>query len=245
MTQQNPWAPDPNQPSDPAEGSSGAPNPWSAGSAPRNPWESNPETTSFPPVAGQNVQGAAHASYQGPGSYQAQTTRNNGWILPVIIVALLLALIAAGAVIARQAGILSFGATDTGEPVIVTEIVVAPEEERVDAPPAPPAAAVEQEVARPSRASLPASAFAANASARAGNPDGNFDNVYTGSSVTSQEFAQQVRVAFVDYHLATGQTTGTITAYSPVTGLSYSMNCTDNGDYVTCTGGNNAVVYIS
>lgn len=245
MTQQNPWAPDPNQPSDPAEGSSGAPNPWSAGSAPRNPWESNPETTSFPPVAGQNVQGAAHASYQGPGSYQAQTTRNNGWILPVIIVALLLALIAAGAVIARQAGILSFGATDTGEPVIVTEIVVAPEEERVDAPPAPPAAPVEQEVARPSRASLPASAFAANASARAGNPDGNFDNVYTGSSVTSQEFAQQVRVAFVDYHLATGQTTGTITAYSPVTGLSYSMNCTDNGDYVTCTGGNNAVVYIS
>lgn len=242
MTQQNPWAPDPNQPSGAAEGSSGAPNPWSAGSAPQNPWESNPETTSFPPVAGQNVQGAAHASYQGPGSYQGQTTHNNGWILPVIIVVLLAALIAAGAVIARQAGMLSFGAADTEEPVIVTEIVIAPEQEKADSPPAAP---VEQEVARPSRTSLPASAFAANASARAGNPDGNFDNVYTGSSVTSQEFAQQVRVAFVDFHVATGQTTGTITAYSPVTGMSYSMNCTDNGDYVTCTGGNNAVVYIS
>ena len=242
MTQQNPWAPDPNQPSGPAEGSPGAPNPWPAGSAPRNPWESNPETTAFPPVARRDVQGAIPDPYPGPSSYQVQTPRNNGWILPVIIVVLLVALIAAGAVIARQAGILTFGAADTEEPVIVTEIVIAPEQEKADSPPAAP---VEQEVARPSRASLPASAFAANASARAGTPDGNFDNVYTGSSVTSQEFAQQVRVAFVDYHLATGQTAGTITAYSPVTGLSYSMNCSDNGDYVTCTGGNNAVVYIS
>ncbi len=37
--------------------------------------------------------------------------------------------------------------------------------------------------------------------------------------------------------------TGPDYAYSPVTGLSYTMNCSDS-DPITCTGGNNALVQI-
>ena len=35
-----------------------------------------------------------------------------------------------------------------------------------------------------------------------------------------------------------------VTARSPVTGLDYVMSCVPAGELVTCTGGNNAVVYI-
>ena len=44
---------------------------------------------------------------------------------------------------------------------------------------------------------------------------------------------------------STGELTATVTAYSPVTGASYSMRCNDNGSYIACTGGNNAVVYVA
>ncbi|MGV9860580.1 protein kinase domain-containing protein [Gordonia sp. NPDC003425] len=66
--------------------------------------------------------------------------------------------------------------------------------------------------------------------------------VATGTAVTSCPFAQAVR----DEYLRTG-TKGearTINAFSPVTGLSYSMSCAPEGGIVTCRGGDNAVVYI-
>lgn len=73
---------------------------------------------------------------------------------------------------------------------------------------------------------------------------GDLNLYYAGSSVTSCPFAGAVRDAFVSHYASTGKLSGTIRAYSPVTGRSYTMNCNDNGDYVTCTGGNNAVVHI-
>ncbi len=62
-----------------------------------------------------------------------------------------------------------------------------------------------------------------------------------GSSVTSCEFAASVRSAY----LSSGGNGGPmiIDAYSPVTGTTYTMSCS-GGPVVTCTGGNNAVVYI-
>lgn len=76
-----------------------------------------------------------------------------------------------------------------------------------------------------------------------GDP-GDFNLAYAGSDVTSCPFARAVRDSFADYYLDTGNTSGTIDAYSQVTGQSYTMSCTDDGDYVTCRGGNNAVVHI-
>lgn len=98
---------------------------------------------------------------------------------------------------------------------------------------------------RPVDPELPSDANPANEAARANTPAGNLNNVYTGSGATSPEFAASVRDGFVSHYLATDQLNGQIDATSPVTGNVYSMSCEDNGEYVTCTGGNNAVVYIS
>ncbi|MFD6728648.1 hypothetical protein ACFWB5_08545 [Corynebacterium xerosis] len=76
-----------------------------------------------------------------------------------------------------------------------------------------------------------------------GDP-GDLNLYYSGTGVTSCEFAQSVRNEFVRHYNSTDRLEGTINAYSPVTGRSYDMSCTDDGDVVTCRGGNNAVVHI-
>lgn len=65
-----------------------------------------------------------------------------------------------------------------------------------------------------------------------------------GGNTTSCPFASNVRDAFVDHYRKTDQLSGTVEATSPTTGETYTMSCRDNGTYVTCTGGNNARVYI-
>ena len=100
-------------------------------------------------------------------------------------------------------------------------------------------------VNRPTSPALPAGAVPANASAWSNSPGGKFENAYVGSSVTSSEFASEVQKSFfTQYHL-TKSTTQTLYVVSPVTGQLYEMNCSDNSQYVTCTGGINAVVYIT
>ncbi len=103
----------------------------------------------------------------------------------------------------------------------------------------------DEEESRPAHPKLPSGAAPANSAAEEGKPAGDFNNVYTGSDLTSKPFAVAVRDAFVTHYLDTDRTNGTVSAYSSVTGQTYSMKCRDNGEYVTCTGGNNAIVYIS
>ncbi|WP_308116679.1 serine/threonine protein kinase, partial [Rhodococcus zopfii] len=62
-----------------------------------------------------------------------------------------------------------------------------------------------------------------------------------GSSATSCEFAEEVRASYLR-QLVRGAVVS-INAYSPVTGRSYTMTCSGN-TVVTCTGGNDAVVYL-
>lgn len=260
MTEKNPWRND----SDPAQGNE------------PNPWASNPETVSFPPVNdghqfaepnpwdesqdfGTTDQSAYHdAPVATQATTQTQTKRKRGWLLPIVILLALVALVVGGGVIATQTGLINLG-SDEEDPVIVTEVVAVPAEE--DSAPEDDAEAEEsvaaksveedeeegeeEEESRPTRVSLPGGASAANSSARSGGPHGSFDNAYTGSNVTSEAFAERVRMAYVDFHNESGRTSGTISAYSPVTQLSYTLDCDDNGSFVTCTGGNNAVVYIS
>ncbi|MBF5001421.1 serine/threonine protein kinase [Nocardia sp. BSTN01] len=80
---------------------------------------------------------------------------------------------------------------------------------------------------------------------------GSFGKTATGSSVTSCGFAEAVRKAYAqaaESHgatsAATAETSTSIIAVSPVTGRSYPMTCTSSGKVVTCTGGDNAVVYV-
>ena len=100
-------------------------------------------------------------------------------------------------------------------------------------------------VNRPTSPALPAGAVPANASAWSNSPGGKFENAYVGSSVTSSEFASEVQKSFFSQYQLTKSTTQTLYVVSPVTGQLYEMNCSDNSQYVTCTGGINAVVYIT
>lgn len=263
MTQKNPWLSDSGQTADNPEDASNTSNPWSVASGGDNPWGAKPETTAFPPVDAKQSQAAwdeqgdfshgiqdprlASSPFQGSGDQQVEAKRGGRWIIPVVIIIALIALAAGGVVIARQSGLLTFGTSDTEDPVVVTEVVIAPEEGDTqtgdeDAPPVGEDGDTtpEENMERPTGAPLPDSD-----ATRSGDPGSSFNNAYAGSSATSQEFVQQVRMAFVDFYNSTGQTSGSITAYSPVTGLYYSMNCNDNGSVVTCRGGNNAVVHIS
>ncbi|AGT91865.1 MULTISPECIES: hypothetical protein [Rhodococcus] len=101
-----------------------------------------------------------------------------------------------------------------------------------------PAAAPQNGVVTPApNESVPASA------ARCGSVFSNneFTTSAVGTSVTSCEFAEEVRYQYVSQGRRGGPVS--ISAVSPVTGTRYSMNCAGN-KVVTCTGGNNAVVYV-
>ena len=100
-------------------------------------------------------------------------------------------------------------------------------------------------VNRPTSPALPAGAVPANASAWSNSPGGKFENAYVGSSVTSSEFASEVQTSFLIPYQLSKSPTQTLHVVSPVTGQLYEMNCTDNSQYVTCTGGINAVGYIT
>ena len=97
---------------------------------------------------------------------------------------------------------------------------------------------------RPEYPELPSGAEPVNAAARNNEPGGNFNSVYRGSTVTSESFAKVVRDEYVKHYVDTKELNATISAYSPVTKQTYTMDCSDNGKFVTCTGGNNAIVYI-
>ncbi len=89
--------------------------------------------------------------------------------------------------------------------------------------------------ARPAQGARPAGAY----ECRSGG--GAYGSTAVGSSVTSCEFAESVWSQYVGSG-GSGQSM-TVRAYSPVTGMSYTMSCA-GGPVVTCTGGNNAVVHI-
>ncbi|MFF7941353.1 protein kinase [Nocardia gamkensis] len=76
---------------------------------------------------------------------------------------------------------------------------------------------------------------------------GTFTQSATGTPVTSCAFAEAVRSAYAANGAAQNATRDaprTVVATSPVTGRSYTMNCLPEGSLVTCSGGENAVVYV-
>ncbi|WP_324194140.1 serine/threonine-protein kinase [Nocardia blacklockiae] len=73
---------------------------------------------------------------------------------------------------------------------------------------------------------------------------GKYSKSATGSSVTSCAFAEAVREAYAQQAAGGSAAPSSVVAVSPVTGRSYTMNCTTSGRIVTCTGGENAVVYV-
>ncbi|WP_405177537.1 protein kinase domain-containing protein [Nocardia sp. NBC_01377] len=85
----------------------------------------------------------------------------------------------------------------------------------------------------------------AQACARSKPKVGRYSASATGSRVTSCPFAEAVREA---YGWAAGDAEAgdehSVTATSPVSQREYTMDCTAGIDFVTCTGGDNAIVYL-
>ncbi|WP_224399567.1 hypothetical protein [Corynebacterium poyangense] len=106
-------------------------------------------------------------------------------------------------------------------------------------------ATTQKSTGRPQHPSIPAGSRAVNDAARNNEPAGNFNNVYAGTNVTSNPFALAVRDAYAQNFTEHHQYDAVLNVRSSVTGITYRMDCHDNGQYVTCTGGDNAVVYIS
>ncbi len=75
-----------------------------------------------------------------------------------------------------------------------------------------------------------------------GAASGAFGKAAVGNSVTSCPFAEAVRQAYAAG--GTGAGARSVVAASPVTGRTYTMTCAPEGKLVTCTGGENAVVYV-
>ncbi|MVU76429.1 protein kinase [Nocardia sp. ET3-3] len=73
---------------------------------------------------------------------------------------------------------------------------------------------------------------------------GGFANSAIGNSGTSCPFAEEVRRAYADATSGRPGSEVSVVAVSPVTGRSYTMNCTAAGKLVTCAGGDKAVVYV-
>nr|WP_309138586.1 protein kinase [Nocardia cyriacigeorgica] len=71
-----------------------------------------------------------------------------------------------------------------------------------------------------------------------------FANAASGTAVTSCEFAEEVRTAYAEAASGPGGAPVSVVAASPITGRTYTMNCLGQNGLVTCTGGDNAVVYV-
>ncbi|MFI1459373.1 serine/threonine-protein kinase [Nocardia carnea] len=74
---------------------------------------------------------------------------------------------------------------------------------------------------------------------------GAYGSAAAGTAVTSCEFAESVRQAYLDPTVVSAEGEPvSIEATSPVTGQAYTLECVAADGLVTCRGGNNAVVYL-
>ena len=65
-----------------------------------------------------------------------------------------------------------------------------------------------------------------------------------GTPLTSCPFVEQVRRTAYTDHLSTSSPPTQLRVVSPTSRKWYEMQCTSAGSYVTCTGGEDAVVYL-
>lgn len=157
------------------------------------------------------------------------------WVLIGILVVFLLA-----AVIGGVWWFSSSRPQSQGEGATVTVTATATASAEAPAP-SPPVVTVTAEAPAPAP-DPPPSAGVPGTLISAG---GYLENVWVGSSNTSESFAMNVWNSYLENRAVTGMRSATVYAWSPATRQSYAMNCRETGTYVTCTGGNNAVVYIS
>ncbi|CAB0638808.1 hypothetical protein CIP107570_00713 [Corynebacterium diphtheriae] len=165
---------------------------------PSNSYDPHPETSSFRAVDPAQ-QPPLQAQVSSPAPQQVPKS-------PVAVV--LIAVLATLCVVAALVLVgLKTGVIESNDKTSATA-ASAPESKKNDAP--------EQVAMRPQYPTLPAGAMSANDAAKAGEPAGNFNNVWIGSSVTSPQFARAVRDAYASNCVATQQLNATLSVHSEV-----------------------------
>ena len=181
----------------------------------------------YPPQSESQVWGPSLLHrLQGPGE------KRQAWLIPSLFAAALVAIVFAigiAALLIQGQG--NGPVQDTGTAVNLP----AGQAPSVGNPAAPEPPSVE-----PQMATLPPGARVCPPSY---GPSGPYSKSAVGTTVTSCPFAEEVRIAYG----ASGPPSAlarVVHAFSPVTGKSYPMTCAANGALVTCTGGEDAIVYV-
>ncbi|MEV6427425.1 protein kinase [Nocardia sp. NPDC051463] len=161
-------------------------------------------------------------------------------VMPILIGVLTVVVLSVGAVVSWQL----FGSNDSGTSAADVEpgSSVTPTTRNSTTPSASTAPAKTTAPTSSTPVALPDSARPCSAS---GSGRGAFTQVAAGSQVTSCEFAEEVRRAYAESATANvSRAPRSVVATSPVTGRTYTMNCVADGPMITCSGGENAVVYV-
>lgn len=191
--------------------------------------QGNPSTSEFGPV---HPNPYSHPQPQGYGPPVKQ-----GMSTPVVVVLTVVIVVLIGLVVAAAFLLVPRLMGTSAAPETSTVSVTATAPADPDGSDASGSEAVPTvQPARPAQGGRPAGAYECLSTG-----SGPYDSVAVGSSVTSCEFAEVVWSRYVSSGSVGGAKT--VRAYSPVTGMTYTMSCS-GGSVVTCTGGNNAVVHI-
>ncbi|WP_436839303.1 protein kinase domain-containing protein [Nocardia brasiliensis] len=173
----------------------------------------------------------------------APPAKGRSIVLPILIAVATIVVISVGGVVGWQV----FGSGTVQPKTTSDQQAAAPGPSTSAAAPAPATSStppVTTTPTKPGTVTLPAGAKPCNQ----GTPvQGAFAQSATGSAVTSCQFAEEVRRAYAEMNTAQGGSRDaprTVVATSPVTGRAYTMSCRSEGQLVTCSGGENAVVYV-
>ncbi|WP_433575956.1 protein kinase domain-containing protein [Nocardia brasiliensis] len=173
----------------------------------------------------------------------APPAKGRSIVLPILIAVATIVVISVGGVVGWQV----FGSGTVQPKTTSDQQAAAPGPSTSAAAPAPAPSStppVTTTPTKPGAVTLPAGAKPCNQ----GTPvQGAFTQSATGSAVTSCQFAEEVRRAYAEMNTAQGgsrEAPRTVVATSPVTGRAYTMSCRSEGQLVTCSGGENAVVYV-
>ncbi|MFF0358162.1 protein kinase [Nocardia sp. NPDC003269] len=169
-----------------------------------------------------------------PAWQQRDSGRRRSPLLPILVGVLAVVVLAIGGAIGWRL----MSAADSAETTSAAPSSAAPGSTGG----APGTTAPRATTAAPTTSAGPVTLPAGAQPCESGAAAGAFGKAAVGTAVTSCGFAEAVRAAYVSGGTAPGPRP--VVAASPVTGRTYTMTCTPEGKLVTCTGGENAVVYV-
>ncbi|MFD6411957.1 protein kinase domain-containing protein [Nocardia asteroides] len=172
-------------------------------------------------------------AYADPARQHQDSRPRRSFLLPVLVGVLAVMVLAIGGAIGWRL----MSSADSEQTAAATSAVVP-----TGSGGAAPTTAPRATTAAPTTSAGPVSLPAGAQPCESAGATGAFAKSAVGSTVTSCGFAEAVRAAYASGGTSTAPRP--VVATSPVTGRTYTMNCAPEGKLVTCTGGENAVVYV-